>query len=45
MAVDGDAILLAGKGHEREVHLADSMYPCYDPEVARQVLRDLGYGQ
>jgi UDP-N-acetylmuramoyl-L-alanyl-D-glutamate--2,6-diaminopimelate ligase len=44
MAVDGDAILLAGKGHEREVHLSDSTYPCYDPEVARQVLRDLGYG-
>ena len=45
MAVDGDAVLLAGKGHEREVHLADSTYPCYDPEVVRQVLRDLGYGR
>ncbi|MGH7605811.1 MAG: UDP-N-acetylmuramoyl-L-alanyl-D-glutamate--2,6-diaminopimelate ligase, partial [Gemmatimonadales bacterium] len=33
MAVDGDAVLLAGKGHEREVHIADSTYPCYDPEV------------
>ena len=32
MAVDGDAVLLAGKGHEREVHLPDSTYPCYDPE-------------
>ncbi|HEV8573975.1 MAG TPA: UDP-N-acetylmuramoyl-L-alanyl-D-glutamate--2,6-diaminopimelate ligase [Dehalococcoidia bacterium] len=43
MAVDGDAILLAGKGHEREVHLPDSTYPCHDPTVAREVLRDLGY--
>ena len=45
MAVDGDAVLLAGKGHEREVHLPDSTYPCHDPSVAREVLRDLGYGR
>jgi UDP-N-acetylmuramoyl-L-alanyl-D-glutamate--2,6-diaminopimelate ligase len=43
MAVDGDAVLLAGKGHEREVHLPDSVYPCHDPGVARQALRELGY--
>jgi UDP-N-acetylmuramoyl-L-alanyl-D-glutamate--2,6-diaminopimelate ligase len=43
MAVDGDAVILAGKGHEREVHLPDSVYPCHDPTVAREVLRDLGY--
>jgi len=43
MAVDGDAVLLAGKGHEREVHLPDSTYPCHDPSVAHEVLRDLGY--
>lgn len=43
MAVDGDAVLLTGKGHEREVHLPDSVYPCHDPDVARRVLRDLGY--
>ena len=45
MAVDGDAVLLAGKGHEREVHLPDSTYPCHDPTVAREVLRDLGYAR
>ena len=45
MAVDGDAVLLAGKGHEREVRLPDSTYLCHDPEVARQVLGDLGYGR
>jgi UDP-N-acetylmuramoyl-L-alanyl-D-glutamate--2,6-diaminopimelate ligase len=44
MAVDGDAVLLAGKGHEREVHLPDSTYACHDPTVALEVLRDLGYG-
>ena len=43
MAVDEDAVLLAGKGHEREVHLKDTQYPCDDREVSRRVLRDLGY--
>jgi UDP-N-acetylmuramoyl-L-alanyl-D-glutamate--2,6-diaminopimelate ligase len=45
MAVDGDAVLLAGKGHEREVHLPHSVYPCHDPSVALEVLRDLGYSR
>ena len=45
MAVDGDAVLLAGKGHEREVHLPDATYPCHDPSMAREVLRDLGYAR
>lgn len=43
MAVDEDAVLLAGKGHEREVHLGDGEYPCDDREVSRSVLRELGY--
>lgn len=41
MAVDEDVVLLAGKGHERDVHLPDSVYECNDVEVARRVLRDL----
>lgn len=41
MAVDEDVILLAGKGHEREVHLADRSYACDDREVARAFLREL----
>lgn len=41
MAVDEDVVLLAGKGHEREVHLGDSSYECDDREVARAVLREL----
>ena len=45
MAVDGDAVLLAGKGHEREVHLPNSVYPCHDPSVARHALKELGYSR
>jgi UDP-N-acetylmuramoyl-L-alanyl-D-glutamate--2,6-diaminopimelate ligase len=44
MAVDEDAVLLAGKGHESEVHLGDTEYACDDREVARRVLGDMGYG-
>ena len=41
MAVDEDVVLLAGKGHEREVHLAGGSYECDDREVARRVLAEL----
>ncbi len=44
MAVDEDAVLLAGKGHEREVHLGDTEYPCDDREESRAVLGEMGYG-
>ncbi len=43
MASDDDAVLLAGKGHEACVYLADGYYECDDREVARQTLRSL-YG-
>jgi UDP-N-acetylmuramoyl-L-alanyl-D-glutamate--2,6-diaminopimelate ligase len=43
MAVDEDAVLLAGKGHEREVHIGEVVYPCDDREIAGTVLRDIGY--
>lgn len=43
MAVDEDAVLLAGKGHEREVHLKGGVYECDDREVARRLLREMGY--
>jgi UDP-N-acetylmuramoyl-L-alanyl-D-glutamate--2,6-diaminopimelate ligase len=45
MAVDEDVVLLAGKGHEREVNLGDSRYECNDGEVARRVLRELRVGK
>ena len=44
MAVDEDAVLLAGKGHEREVHLGPEAYECDDRVEARKALRELGYG-
>jgi UDP-N-acetylmuramoyl-L-alanyl-D-glutamate--2,6-diaminopimelate ligase len=43
MAVDEDCILLAGKGHERDVHLPDGAYDCHDPTVAHEVLAGMGY--
>jgi UDP-N-acetylmuramoyl-L-alanyl-D-glutamate--2,6-diaminopimelate ligase len=45
MAVDEDAVLLAGKGHERTVHVGETEYDCHDPTVAREVLRALGAGR
>ncbi len=41
MAADGDVVLLAGKGHERKVHLAGGSYDCDDRDVARRVLQEL----
>jgi UDP-N-acetylmuramoyl-L-alanyl-D-glutamate--2,6-diaminopimelate ligase len=41
MAADDDVVLLAGKGHEHEVHLAGGSYECDDREVARRALRDM----
>jgi UDP-N-acetylmuramoyl-L-alanyl-D-glutamate--2,6-diaminopimelate ligase len=45
MAVDEDAVLLAGKGHEKTVNLGDSSYECHDPTVAREQLRRLAAGR
>ena len=44
MAVDEDSVLLAGKGHEREVHLGATEYRCDDREMSLAVLREMGYG-
>jgi UDP-N-acetylmuramoyl-L-alanyl-D-glutamate--2,6-diaminopimelate ligase len=41
MAVDEDVVLLAGKGHEKDVHLGDESYPCDDRVVAAAELRQL----
>lgn len=41
IARPGDAVLIAGKGHEREQIFADRIIPFDDREVARQALADL----
>ena len=45
MAVDEDAVLLAGKGHERTVNMADTQYECHDPTVVRAALRSILAGR
>jgi UDP-N-acetylmuramoyl-L-alanyl-D-glutamate--2,6-diaminopimelate ligase len=43
-AQPGDIVILAGKGHETYQILKDRTIPLDDREVARRVLRGLGYG-
>lgn len=40
----GDVVLLAGKGHERTLKLGERVEPWGEVEVARGLLRELGYG-
>jgi len=40
----GDIVLIAGKGHETTQTMGDKVIPFDDREVARGVLRELGYG-
>jgi UDP-N-acetylmuramoyl-L-alanyl-D-glutamate--2,6-diaminopimelate ligase len=43
-ACEGDIVLLAGKGHETYQTIGGESLPFDDRQVARQVLRELGYG-
>ena len=45
MAKTGDAILIAGKGHETYQIFGTEVHPFDDREEAREALRGLGYGQ
>jgi UDP-N-acetylmuramoyl-L-alanyl-D-glutamate--2,6-diaminopimelate ligase len=40
----GDAVLLAGKGHERRMVVADQRLPWNDAEAAADALAELGLG-
>lgn len=42
-ARDGDVVVLAGKGHESYQVLKDQTVPFSDREVARRVLREMGF--
>jgi len=42
-AVKGDVVLIAGKGHEREQILATGTVPFDDAQIARGILRELGF--
>jgi UDP-N-acetylmuramoyl-L-alanyl-D-glutamate--2,6-diaminopimelate ligase len=42
-AREGDVVILAGKGHETSQVLKDKTVPFDDREVARRVLRELGF--
>ena len=39
----GDIVLIAGKGHETYQRIGETSIPFDDREVARRVLRELGY--
>ena len=43
LARTGDAVVLAGKGHERSIQFADREEPWDEAEAAREALADLGY--
>jgi UDP-N-acetylmuramoyl-L-alanyl-D-glutamate--2,6-diaminopimelate ligase len=44
-AREGDVVVLAGKGHETYQIIKDQKIPFDDREVARKVLRELGYSR
>jgi UDP-N-acetylmuramoyl-L-alanyl-D-glutamate--2,6-diaminopimelate ligase len=44
-AHEGDVVVLAGKGHETYQVLKDQTIPFDDREVARRILREMGYGR
>lgn len=43
LAAPGDSVLLAGKGHEQSIIVGHQHSPWDEPEVARELLGELGY--
>jgi UDP-N-acetylmuramoyl-L-alanyl-D-glutamate--2,6-diaminopimelate ligase len=41
MAVEGDIVLLAGKGHEQSITIGDTVIPWDERRVARELLREM----
>ncbi len=41
----GDVVLIAGKGHETTQTIGHEVIPFDDREVARRILRQMGYNQ
>jgi UDP-N-acetylmuramoyl-L-alanyl-D-glutamate--2,6-diaminopimelate ligase len=41
MAVEGDVVLLAGKGHEQSITIGDTVIPWDECRVARELLREM----
>ncbi len=41
MAVEGDTVLLAGKGHEQSITIGDTVIPWDERRVARELLREM----
>jgi UDP-N-acetylmuramoyl-L-alanyl-D-glutamate--2,6-diaminopimelate ligase len=41
MAVEGDTVLLAGKGHEQSITIGEMVIPWDDRRVARELLREM----
>jgi len=41
MAVEGDVVLLAGKGHEQSITIGDPVIPWDERRVARELLREM----
>jgi UDP-N-acetylmuramoyl-L-alanyl-D-glutamate--2,6-diaminopimelate ligase len=45
MAVEGDIVLLGGKGHEQSITIGEMVIPWDDRRIARELLREMALGR